>query len=131
MEKNRAEMYKAQDEAKIADEQQQYMKDRADEFNTLQSERDTQTQQFAETINKPSNEFFTKFQQTNPTVAQAKVANEMRTKLDQGESPANIMRSTLLSRVQKELIIKDYQDSVTQRQNEQAPVKTFEEKIAE
>jgi hypothetical protein len=55
----------------------------------------------------------------------------MRTRLDKGESPANIMRSTLLSRQQKELIIKDYQDSVSNRQNTTIDTRTFEEKMAE
>lgn len=133
MEKNRTEMYQAEADAKKAQEDAKVQAERAQEFEALQADRDAQTKAFAEQINRPIDEFFTKFMETNPTVDQARVASEMRTKLDNGESPANIMRSTLLSRPQKELIIKDYQDSVTQRQATTEPTipKTFEEKIAE
>lgn len=102
---------------------------RRQEAVDLQAIRDAETQAFADILNaeqKP--EFFTEFMKTNPTVEQATVANDMRNKMDQWESAANIMRSTLLSRAQKEAIVKDYQAWLT---GSRTTPKTLAETVAE
>lgn len=103
---------------------------RRQEAADLQASRDAETQAFADILNAEKRpEFVTEFLKTNPTVEQAAVATDMRNKMDQWESAAKIMRSTLLSRAQKEAIVKDYQAWLTESRT--VPTKTLAETVAE
>lgn len=86
----------------------------ADENDVRLTKEKARLQDFEQAQDAQPMDFLTEFSATNPTKSQVEAATQVRQMLDTGESPANLMRSTALSKKQKELIIKSYQQDLTE-----------------